>query len=56
MKKSNEEAWLCTDKVRSSDFELTAPEVAEVLAKAPNDIRTLYKIIAELREALYGAK
>lgn len=51
---TSEEAWLCTDQVRGSDFLLTCQEVAEVLAKAPNDIRVLFSIITELREALNG--
>lgn len=49
---SGKEKWLCTDHVRCSEFMLTSAECADVIAKAPDDIRALYKIIAELREAL----
>jgi hypothetical protein len=44
----DDETWLCTDHVHASEYSQTAPEIADVLVKARDDIRELFKLIAEL--------
>jgi hypothetical protein len=43
------ECWLCTDGVHASEMVMNCPEIAEVLAKAPDDVRVL---LGALRNAL----
>jgi hypothetical protein len=46
------ECWLCTDSVHASEMVMSCPEIAEVLAKAPDDVRVL---LGALRDALRDA-
>jgi hypothetical protein len=41
-------AWLCTDHVHASEMVASCLDVARAMVKAPDDIRTLFRIIREL--------
>lgn len=46
---TGKECWIATDHVHASDMVMSGTEIAEVLAKAPDDVRFL---IVALRDAL----